>query len=52
MTAMFSMNSNSFSCSTTAATASAHIIPFLDTAVSLVVSICILPLLRIIGACA
>ena len=42
-----SMNSNSFSCCSTAvADTSAHFIPNLDTAI-LVVSICILPLLRI-----
>lgn len=49
MTAMCSMNTNGFSCSTAAASASAHMIPFLDTAMILVVSICILGLLRIIG---
>ena len=52
MTAMVSMNTNSFRCcSTAAAGSSAHNIPVLDTANALVVSICVLclPLLRIIG---
>ena len=43
-----SMNFDCFSCCSTAvAGTSAHIIPHLDTAMILVVSICILPLLRI-----
>ena len=49
MTAMNSMSFNSFSCSSAAAVASAHNIPLLDTAIILAVSICVLPLLRIIG---
>ncbi len=49
MTAMSFMNSNSASCSTAAAVVSAHNVPILDTAISLVVSICVLGLLRIIG---
>ena len=51
MTAMVSMNSNSFSCSSAAAVStSARNIPILDTAIALVVSICVvlLGLLRII----
>ena len=43
-----SMNSNYVSCCSTAvAGTSARFIPILDTAMILVVSICILPLLRI-----
>ena len=50
MKAMHSMNPASFSCCSTAvACTSAHNIPLLDTAVILAVSICVLPLLRIIG---
>lgn len=49
MTAMCSVSSHSFSCSTAAAGSSAHMIPILDTAIILAVSICILPLLRIMG---
>lgn len=51
MTAMVCSNTNSFSCSSTAAVnTSVHNIPLLDTAISLVVSICVLGLglLRII----
>ena len=50
VTAMVSANTNSFSCSSTAAVStSVHNIPLLDTAISLVVSICVLlGLLRII----
>ena len=44
-----SMNSCTFSCSTVVAGTSAPIIPILDTAMILVVSICILPILRITG---
>ena len=47
MTAMNSMNSSAFSCSTAAAGSSAHLAALLDTARILAVSICILPLLRI-----
>lgn len=48
MTAMVSMNSNSFSCCSTAvAGTSARNIPILDTALILAVSICVLPILRI-----
>lgn len=52
MAAMVFTNTNSFSCSSSAAVStSAHNIPLLDTAVDLAVSICVLflPLLRIIG---
>lgn len=43
MTAFGSMNTNSFSyCSMAAAGSSARILPILDTAISLVVSICVL----------
>ena len=51
MKAMVFTNSNSFSCSTAAAGSSAYMIPILDTAVILAVSICILalPLLRIMS---
>ena len=49
MMTMNSTNSSAFSCSTAAAGTSAHIFPILDTAMILVVSICILPILRIIG---
>lgn len=52
MTAMVRTGSNSFNCCSQAAVnTSAHNIPLLDTAISLVVSICVLclGLLRIIG---
>lgn len=49
MAAFGCMNSNCFSCCfSAAACTSAHNIPLLDTAVSLVVSICVLRLVRII----
>lgn len=51
MTAMVRANANSFSCCSTAAVStSARYIPLLDTAITLVVSICVLllGLLRII----
>jgi len=44
MTAMVSMNTKAFSCSTAAAGFSASIVPILDTADALAVSICVLPL--------
>ena len=47
MTAMNSMNSSAFCCSTAAAGSSVHQAIFVDTAPVLAVSICILPLLRI-----
>ena len=47
MTAMVSMNTKAFSCSTAAAGSSAHLAVIMDTARILAVSICILPLLRI-----
>ena len=47
MTAMNSMNSSAFCCSTAAAGSSATLASLLDTARILAVSICILPLLRI-----
>ena len=43
------MNSASFSCSTAAAGSSADLIPIMDTADTLAVSICVLPLVRITG---
>ena len=50
MTAMYSANCHSFSCCSTAvAGTSVRHIPILDTADRLVVSICILPLLRILA---
>ena len=49
MMSVNSMNSSAFSCSTAAAGTSAPMIPILDTAMILVVSICILPILRITG---
>ena len=42
MTAMVSMNSNSCCCSCAAACTFAPILPILDTAMTLVVSICVL----------
>lgn len=50
MTAMYSMNHTSFSCSSAAAGSSAHMIPNLDTVSILAVSICVLPEIRIISA--
>ena len=47
MTAVNSMNSSAFCCSTAAAGSSALLAIILDTARILAVSICILPLLRI-----
>lgn len=47
MTAMNSMNSSAFSCSTAAAGSSAQQAIFVDTANVLAVSISIFPLLRI-----
>lgn len=48
MTAMVSMHTKAFSCSTAAAGSSAPIIPILDTADTLAVSICVFPLVRMI----
>ena len=47
MTAVNSMNSSAFSCSTAVAVASARNSFILDTAPVLAVSICVLPMLRI-----
>ena len=47
MTAVNSMNSSAFSCSTAAAGSSAHLAALVDTALIPAVSICIFPLLRI-----
>ena len=47
MTAVNSMNSSAFCCSTAAAGSSAHLAALVDTALIPAVSICILPLMRI-----